>query len=87
MLYGMKNEPTPCAKCLEPLDDENLIPLKIYMMVRDQHIMSINGPVDLNLSAVYPLMDVYGVRRQEREWCLNLVIKGYQVYRKRYSDE
>jgi len=85
MLYAAKNKPTPCWKCLEPLDPNNTIPLKIYLMIRDQHIMGMNGPVDLNQLAAHPWLDIFKVDNSDREWCLHLVMVGYKAYRKRYS--
>ena len=76
-----KNKPD-CEQCYEDLKipvlmEENLLVYKIYTRVKNQHIMGFNGPVALNLNALYPIMKKAGVRDDEWMRCLDLIQLAY----------
>lgn len=48
-----------CPK-IPRLTSRNALLWDMYCMISNQHIVSFGGIVDLNLTAVYPIIDMYG---------------------------
>jgi len=67
----------PCKDCLPYLWPENQPVYSIYSRVCGQHIMADFQPVDLNLLPVVEVMDIVGVDKEDRLYCLDLVQKAY----------
>ena len=80
--------PTPesCAACLPPLLPVNYWPVKIYLLVRDQLIISPAGrPVAVNVSAIIDLIGFYQV--DDPEECLERVVKLARHFIQEMNDE
>jgi len=89
----MYNEKPDCERCFEEhkipvLMKENIPVYKIYTRIKEQHIMGFNGPVALNLNAVYPVLDMYGIDESEKLRCLDLLqILYYEVRIPKYLQD
>lgn len=64
-MYGNRNPPEtpPCDNCRVDILPENSDALKIYMITRNQYIMSFSGPVDINQLAVWEAIDRFNVKK------------------------
>jgi len=49
--------------------------LNVYMLVKGQHIMGFNGPVDINIIAIKTVMDLLGIEDQQ-----NVFNRVYKIY-------
>lgn len=66
-------EEPPCDRCRVQLTEENDDVIKIYLSTRRQYITAEQGHVvDINLLAVKMMMDLYGIRDQQR--CMEKVV-------------
>ena len=62
-----------CLACLPPLRVENYEHYRIYAITQSQFIMSVDGPVDLDINAIISVMKLHGVQDQRK--CLDAVLK------------
>ena len=58
---------------------ENKLPLEVYLRVQGQHIMGVNGPVDIRQERVWFWMRKLSVPKTERIWCFDLVCAAYHA--------
>ena len=63
----------------------NIIPLKVFQKCRNQHIVSMSGPVDLDFRSVISYMDLIGVEEKER--CFELVHAVYTHFLRKQREE
>ena len=66
-----KNEGPPCAECCPELLPGNVDAWMIYERCQGQLIMSLDGPVDINVLAVLAVMELEGVENKQE--CLRQV--------------
>jgi hypothetical protein len=71
-LNEKKGKEPPCDDCVPPLMPENREAFQIYMLVKNQFIMSMGGPVDVNHIAIWEAIDRYKVKDKVR--CFEKVI-------------
>jgi len=69
-----------CEDCVPALMDENVIAVKVFGLVKDQHIMGFGGPVSLNFSAVFDVMRMFEMSAKEQRACMGKVLKAYGLY-------
>lgn len=58
----MYNKIPKCNECGPQLMPDNQEIFDLFMMVRNQHIMSFGGPVDLNLNSIEFAMETLGIK-------------------------
>ncbi len=58
--------------CLPPLWDMNVAACNVYLMVQKQYIMSMNGPIDLNINAIMKVIETYEIPNKCE--CLEMVL-------------
>ena len=73
-MYG--DEPD-CFKCLPRLWPENQPIYAVYSRVSSQHIMAECQPIDLNLVPVLGIMDLVGIRKEDKLFCMDMIQKAY----------
>lgn len=71
-MYG--KEPN-CAECMPEVMEGNKEVIDVYTRVRGQHIMGMNGPVDINVVAIKTVMDLIGIENQRY-----IFEKVYSIY-------
>ena len=49
----------------------------IYSRVCGQHIMAEYQPVSLNLMPVFKMMDIVGIEKEDRLFCIDMIQKAY----------
>lgn len=69
-----------CDKCAPKLQAENIIPAKIYQLVRNQHVFGPRGPVDIKHDALWEWIDRMEVHEEDKELCFKLVYAAYKAY-------
>lgn len=77
-MYKKRTPPElpPCGTCLIKPMTRNVDAIRIFMVVRDQLIISANGPVGLNHVAVHQAMELYNIKN--RKDCFERVLNlGY----------
>ena len=75
--WALSGKTPKCNECLPPLMPENSEALQVYTKVQNQHIMGMNGPIDLDLKSVKIVMDLLDI--QDQKSCLDRVHKAYQT--------
>jgi len=67
---------------------ENQMPAKIFLRVKNQHIMSFGGPVDIRHDVVFQWMDRMGIDGGE-DWerCFELINAAYWSMREKMQDK
>ena len=78
----MHEKQPKCDECMPQIYPENKEVLNVYMQVRNQHIMSFSGPVDLNFSSVEFYMNMIGVEDKK-----DVFMRVLKLYRKLLYDE
>ena len=66
-----KDKDYDCAKCLPELSPKNREIIEVYSLCHDQFIIGPSGPVSLNLTSVFKIMDLLKVKDKKR--CLKMV--------------
>ena len=66
-----------CQECVPEIMEENKVILDVYLKVRSQHIMGMNGPVDVNINAIKTVMDLMKIEDQA-----NVFDRVYNIYNK-----
>ena len=84
LMHERKGEVPNCADCMPEVMPENMDVLRVFLTVKDQHIMGAGGPIALNLEPVFRLMDLLSIKDQER--CLGLVKKMYDLMAQKIRD-
>jgi hypothetical protein len=83
-VYAERTPPgsPPCETCRVELREENGEIAQVYMMTRRQYITRNNGrgdvAVDLSISAIKTVMDIYGVGDQRS--CLSAVLRLFHYF-------
>lgn len=65
--------------------EENVDAAQIYVICRNQLIMSMNGPIDINHLAIHEAMRLYGV--ENRRECFEKVVKVSDYFLEKYRRE
>ena len=74
-----------CAACLPSLMEENADAARIYLLCRNQVIMSMNGPIDINHLAIHEAMRLY--KTKDRQTCFEKVIALSNHFIEKYQLE
>jgi hypothetical protein len=75
-----------CKICLPDCLPENQDAEKIYLIVRDQYIMSsMGGPVAINQMAIHRAMDLYDI--EFRQDCFEKVVNVGRKFLQEYNEK
>ena len=76
-----------CKKCIPYLSEENRPIIDVYNRVCGQHIMADYTPVELNLMPVFKIMDLVGIKEDDKLYCMDLVKMAYHYILQRNKDK
>lgn len=73
----MYNKEPNCDECIPKVMPENKEVFDLFIMVRNQHIMSFGGPIDLNFNSLKVAMEAMGIENTKETF--NRVHKLYHT--------
>ena len=76
-------EEPPCDVCRPEVKESNVDALKIYSIVRNQFIMGMEAPVDINHVAVWTAIGKYGITRERETFEKVLELSRWDIKRLR----
>jgi hypothetical protein len=73
----------PCDVCRPDVKEANVDALKIYSIVRNQFIMSMETPVDINHVAIWQAIEKYGITKERDTFEKVLTLSAWDIKRLR----
>ncbi len=77
-IHELKDEEPPCAVCLPELMPENHEVARVYLLGQNQVITTMGQVIDLDISAIKTIMDIYKV--EDQRTCLERVMKLFHYF-------
>ena len=84
-IYGEKNEEPPCYTCKPEFIEENAEAIEIFYLIRNQFVMSMNGPIDIMHEPIYRAMDMFSII--DRKKCFFKVLSMAHVSLSKMRDK
>ena len=76
----------PCEDCRVPLQSDNIDLATIYLLTRNQVLMSPSGGViGLNLVSVYPLLEMYDI--EDPISAIALIMRAFNTFQQERTEE
>ena len=88
-MYGGRNPSAspPCNSCMPEFREENRDALKIFALIKNQYIMGMNGPIEINHVAVWKAIEKYAIERECETFEKVIRLSGWMLNRIKGKNE